>query len=172
MRTRRTGPKVSPTVDAIRVLLAASVAASVGVGTCTGQQHLSTSTRRIEPAARAAGGASDPVATDALQFDNQGTVYVDVYLVADEVQWRLGRVPPGMRASLTVPEAAIDWTRGAVQLVVIPGSQMSAQASRDPRSVLAIAQPVSEVLSQRWTFRQPDGAPLQLQSTRLGHRSP
>jgi hypothetical protein len=107
---------------------------------------------------------------DMLQFDNQATVYVDVYLIGTQIQWRLGRVPPGMRVNLSVPESAIDWTMGFVQLAVIPGSQLSAQASRDARAIIAIAQPVSEVLSQRWTFRQPDGAALQLQATRLKGR--
>ena len=106
-----------------------------------------------------------------LQFDNQATVYVDVYLVGGpQIQWRLGRVSAGMRETMNVPESAIDWTTGFVQLVVIPGSHLSAEAVRDPRAVVAIAQPVSEVLSQRWTFRQPAGAGLQLQATRLAGR--
>jgi hypothetical protein len=50
---------------------------------------------------------------------------------------------------------------------VIPGSQISAQAERDRRAVFAIALPVSEVLSQRWTFRQPEAAGLQLEGRRL-----
>jgi len=102
-----------------------------------------------------------------LQFDNQGTTYVDLYLVGAQIQWRLGRVPPGMRQTLNVPESAIDWTTGFVQLVVIPGSQASAEAWRDPRAIVAIRQPVSEVLAQRWTFRQGAGAALELQATRL-----
>jgi hypothetical protein len=72
-----------------------------------------------------------------------------------------------MRETLAVPESAIDWPTGLMQLTVIPGSLMSAEASRDPRAITAIAQPVSDVLSQQWTFRQPAGAPLQLQATRL-----
>lgn len=103
----------------------------------------------------------------ALQFDNQATTYVDVYLVAGQTQWRLGRVPAGMRTMLTVPESAIEWPTGLMQLVVIPGSLVSAEAWRDPRAIFAVAQSVSEVLSQRWSFRQPAGAALQLQSFRI-----
>jgi len=105
-----------------------------------------------------------------LEFDNLATMYVDVYLAAGQIQWRLGRVLPGMRATLTVPESAVDWPTGLMQLVAIPGSLMSAEAWRDARAVPAAAQPLSEVLSHRWTFRQPAGAALQLQATRLVRR--
>ena len=110
------------------------------------------------------------VSAGNLQFDNLATMYVDVYLAAGQIQWRLGRVLPGMRATLTVPESAVDWPTGLMQLVAIPGSLMSAEAWRDARAVPAAAQPLSEVLSHRWTFRQPAGAALQLQATRLTGR--
>jgi len=110
------------------------------------------------------------VSAGNLQFDNLATMYVDVYLAAGQIQWRLGRVLPGMRATLTVPESAVDWPTGLMQLVAIPGSLMSAEAWRDARAVPAAAQPLSEVLSHRWTFRQPAGAALQLQATRLVRR--
>ena len=140
------------------------------VGACAGPRHLATRTEAVATPERTAGtaaAATDESRTDALQFDNQATVGVDVYLVGQQIQWRLGRVPPGMRVKLRVPESAIQWTVGFLQLAVIPGSALSAQASRDPRAVLSIAQPPREVLSQRWTFRQPGGAALQLQATRL-----
>jgi hypothetical protein len=127
-------------------------------------------TQPAESAERIASRITEESRTEALEFDNQATAYVDVYLVAmagGQIQWRLGRVPPGMRAILRVPESAIDWTGGFVRLTVIPGSQLSAEAWRDPRAITAIAQPVAELLSQRWTFRQPAGTPLQLQATRL-----
>lgn len=108
----------------------------------------------------------DPQAA-MMRFDNDATVSVDVYLVSGQFQWRLGRVSPGLRTMLRVPESAIESTMGFVRVTVIPGSQISAQAERDPRAVFAIAQPVSEVLSQRWTFRQPAAAALQLEGRRL-----
>jgi len=114
-----------------------------------------------------AGGLIPPEPQAAtMRFDNEATVSVDVYLVSGQFQWRLGRVPPGMRAMLRVPESAIESTMGVVRVAVIPGSQISAQAERDRRAVFAIAQPVSEVLSQRWTFRQPEAAGLQLEGRR------
>ena len=120
-------------------------AAALGLTACAGRPQ------RPEP----------EIAT--MQFRNDAMVSVDVYLISAQFQWRLGRVPPGIRAVLRVPESAIDSAMGVVRVAVIPGSQMSAQADRDPRVVFAIAQPVSAVLSQRWTFRQPAAAALQLE---------
>jgi len=102
-----------------------------------------------------------------MRFDNEATVFVDVYLVSGQFQWRLGRVAPGMRTMLRVPESAIESRMGVVRVAVIPGSPIAVQAERDSRAVFAIAQPVSEVLSQRWTFRQPEAAGLQLEGRRL-----
>jgi len=120
-------------------------AAALGLTACAGRPQ------RPEP----------EIAT--MQFRNDAMVSVDVYLISAQFQWRLGRVPPGIRAVLRVPESAIESAMGVVRVAVIPGSQMSAQADRDPRVVFAIAQPVSAVLSQRWTFRQPAAAALQLE---------
>ena len=140
-----------------------ALAASLVVTACAGWQHPLAPTAPAESTT----AADDERRATRLQFDNEATVYVDVYLVGNPIQWRLGRVPAGMRAMLTVPESAVDWTTGFVQLAVIPGSHVSPEASRDPRAIMAIAQPVSEVLSQLWTFRQPAGAALQLQAKRL-----
>jgi len=129
-------------------------AAALGLTACAGRPQ------RPEP----------EVAT--MQFRNDAMVSVDVYLVSAQFQWRLGRVPPGIRAVLRVPESAIDSAMGVVRVAVIPGSQMSAQADRDPRVVFAIAQPVSAVLSQRWTFRQPAAAALQLEGRWLSDSEP
>jgi hypothetical protein len=129
-------------------------AAALGLTACAGRPQ------RPEP----------EVAT--MQFRNDAMVSVDVYLVSAQFQWRLGRVPPGIRAVLRVPESAIESAMGVVRVAVIPGSQMSAQADRDPRVVFAIAQPVSAVLSQRWTFRQPAAAALQLEGRWLSDSEP
>ena len=141
-----------------RIGLAAVCIAAFGAAACVRRQYPVTSPR---------GAESAESQTDMLQFDNRATDYVDVYLVSGSMQWRLGRVSPGMHVMLRVPASAIDWTAGVMQLTVISGSQLSAQASRDPRAISAIAQPLSEVLSQRWTFRRPVGATLQLQAVPL-----
>jgi hypothetical protein len=143
-----------------------ALAASLIVTACAGRQDPLALTPRAVSAGSHTGTVEPKQRGAALQFDNEATVYVDVYLVAAQIQWRLGRVPAGMRATLNVPEAATDWTTGFVELAVMPGSQVSAEVSRDPRAIFAIAQPVSEVVSQLWSFRQPAGAALQLQGKR------
>jgi hypothetical protein len=161
---------VSAVSDLSGIGLAALLVAALGVGGCAGRQHPVTQTDGAKSATSSTTAVAAEPRTDILEFDNQATVYVDVYLVGGQRQWRLGRVLPGMRTTLRVPESAVDWTVGFVQLTVIPGSQMSAQAWRDRRAIIAIAEPLTEVLSQRWTFRQPDGSPLQLYATRLTRR--
>jgi hypothetical protein len=141
-------------VSAASIVSAMCGAAALGLTACAGRPQ------RPEP----------EIAT--MQFRNDAMVSVDVYLISAQFQWRLGRVPPGIRAVLRVPESAIDSAMGVVRVAVIPGSQMSAQADRDPRVVFAIAQPVSAVLSQRWTFRQPAAAALQLEGRWLSDSEP
>jgi hypothetical protein len=141
-------------VSAASIVSAMCGAAALGLTACAGRPQ------RPEP----------EIAT--MQFRNDAMVSVDVYLISAQFQWRLGRVPPGIRAVLRVPESAIESAMGVVRVAVIPGSQMSAQADRDPRVVFAIAQPVSAVLSQRWTFRQPAAAALQLEGRWLSDSEP
>ena len=161
--TRQTQSAVSVPSQLRRLALVASFS----VMACAGRLHPFA---QIARAARAETGANAPEAerrATTLEFDNEATAYVDVYLVGAQIQWRLGRVPAGMHATLTVPESAIDWTTEFVRLAVIPGSHVSAEASSDPQAIVAIALPISEVLSQQWSFRQPAGAAVQLQAKRL-----
>jgi hypothetical protein len=141
MTTRR----IRSLVSTASIVSAMFVTAAVGLTACAG------SPQPPEP----------EIAT--MQFHNDAMVSVDVYLVSAQFQWRLGRVPPGIGAMLRIPASAIESTMGFVRVTAIPGSQMSAQPERDPRAVFAIAQPVSAVLSQRWTFRQPAATALQLE---------
>ena len=167
MSTRRNHSVVSEASALSGIRLVALLVAALGA--CARQHHPVTQAQPTENTASTASAVDGEVETETLQFDNQATVYVDVYLVGGQLQWRLGRVPPGFRATLRVPES-VPWTLGFVQLAVIPGSQMSAEAWRDPRAIVAVPQSMSEVLSQRWTFRQRAGAALQLQATRLRQR--
>src|SRR5262245_24562963 len=128
MRTRRTQSMVSVASRVSRSALTAALVATLGVSACAGRQHPVTRDPRAESAESTASAVSEQPPTDMLQFDNLATVYVDVYLVGQQIQWRLGRVPPGMRASLRVPESAIDWSIGFLQLTVIPSAQVTAQA--------------------------------------------
>lgn len=89
-----------------------------------------------------------------LSFENEAQTYVDVYLINQRQQWRLGRIAPGARTTLRVPEEALDVTAGFVRLAVLEGVPISADAARDPRATFTIVQSTSQLLAQRWTFWQ------------------
>jgi hypothetical protein len=89
-----------------------------------------------------------------IRFDNTAQTYVDVYFVTPQRQWRLGRVAPGARATLRIPEEAITATSGFARLAVLAGAPMTLDVSRDPHATFTIAQPASELMAQRWTFSQ------------------
>src|SRR3954463_5158678 len=99
--------------------------------------------------------SAEPDSRVTVRFDNEAEVPVDVYLASGQLQWRLGRVAPGARTMLRIPQAALDPTAAFMRLIVLPGAELSSRAARDPRAVFAIAQPVREIVSQRWTFRDP-----------------
>lgn len=89
-----------------------------------------------------------------IRFENEAQVQVDVYLVTDRREWRLGRVAPGAIASLAVPDAALTQTPGFVRLAVIEGPPLAVLAAYDQRATFTIAQPATELLAQRFTFTQ------------------
>lgn len=172
MRTRRNQSVVSAASRVPGIGLAAVFVTALVVGACAGRQHALTQTERAKSPESAANARTGEPRTDVLQFENQAAVSVDVYLTwpSGARQWRLGRVPPGLHAVLRIPESAINSTFGFVQLAVIPGSQVSAEAWRDPRVAIAIPQPMSVVLSQSWSYRRPAGAALQLEGMPLWGR--
>lgn len=90
----------------------------------------------------------------ALRFDNAAQTYVDVYFVGATREWWLGRVAPGARAMLRIPDEARTTSSGFVRLAVLAGAPLSAAASRDPRTTFTIAQPAWDLVAQRWTFTQ------------------
>jgi hypothetical protein len=112
-----------------------------------------------------------PVAMDghpiAIRFDNVAPEHVHVYLIATQRQWLLGRVPPGARATLRVPKAALARSEGFVQLAVIRGERITLQAARHPHAMFTIAQPASAILSQRWMFVHGQLTSLPLQGARM-----
>ena len=169
MTTRRAYPTVSA-VSAFARTIALGLA--LGLVACAGRPRPTTQVTNQGGFESTDNSVVSDSRMTTIQFENAATVHVDVYITTDQFQWRLGRVPPGMQAMLRVPQSAIESTVGFVQLIVIPGAQVSAQAARDPRAVLAIVQPMSAVLSQRWTFRQPAGAALQLEGMRVAGERP
>jgi hypothetical protein len=140
---------ITPRTRAI-VSLAATLTAALALGACA------RSPARPGPAARAdvAALAGRPA---TIRFDNGGRERVLVYLVGEQREWLLGRVEPGARATLRLPRASLAGSPGLVRLAVLAGERLTLQAARDPRATVAtttIAQPVSTILSQRWTFAQ------------------
>lgn len=118
--------------------------------------------------------ASDVVADRpvTIHFDNEGEQAVDVYLVGERREWRLGRVVPGGIATLDIPAAAIGEVVGFVRLAVIEGGPPSARAARDPRARFSIAQPISELPRQRFAFSERQAGGPQLLSLQAGTGRP
>lgn len=102
-----------------------------------------------------------------VRFDNEARDYVHVYLVSARQEWLLGRVAPGARATLRIPEAALAEDAGLLSLAVIAGQRVTQRAAREVGAATTIAQLPAEMCSQRWTFSTLT-ATGQLTSIRLG----
>ena len=89
-----------------------------------------------------------------IRFDNTGREYVHVYLIGEQREWLLGRVEPGARKSMRVPDEALADDAGFMQLAVIVGERVTLGARRTSRTILTIAQPRASLLGQRWSFSQ------------------
>lgn len=133
-----------------RFLSMVSVAAlAATLGACAG---------RATPATE---NATRPAAL-SMSFVNEAQTQVDVYLLSDKREWRLGRVAPGSRTMLRIPEAALTTETGFMRLAVLADARLSVDAAHDPHATLTLAQPMSELLAQRWSFWNP-----RLESPRL-----
>ena len=103
-------------------------------------------------------GSELTVALDAAQpivrFDNGGRDVVHVYLVGQTREWLLGRVEPGARATLRIPDAALSDDAGSMRLAVVPGDRITQRAAADPRASITLAQPAATIVSERWKFSQ------------------
>ena len=97
-----------------------------------------------------------------IRFDNDAREHVHVYLIGEKREWLLGRIEAGARRTLTIPPASRAGSGGFVQLAVIVGERPTLQAARNARSIIAIAQPASEIVSQRWMLTQGQLASLPL----------
>ena len=98
------------------------------------------------------GAVTTPEGRFIIRFENEAQTYVDVYLVGERREWRLGRVEPGARVMLRLPEQALGASPGFVQLAVLVNAPFTLQAAHDPRATITIAQPLSDLLSQQWAF--------------------
>ena len=117
-------------------------------------------------------GRDGPAPTDGLplafRFDNGAREYVHVYLVGEQREWLLGRVEPGARATLRIPDAALAGNPGFMRLAVLTGQRLTLRAAGDARAAITIAQPAAAIVSQGWTFSQ-TLAQGQLGTLLLGH---
>ena len=90
----------------------------------------------------------------SIRFTNSGREYVHVYLVGAKREWMLGRVEPGARSTLRIPEEVMTEDAGSMQLAVVVGDRVSLGATRASRMAITIAQPGAALLEQRWTYSQ------------------
>jgi len=111
------------------------------------------------------------VSAATVRFDNEARGYVQVYLVGARQEWHLGRVAPGARATLQIPTAALAEDAGLMWFAVLPGDRVTMRAAAEPRAATTIGQPISEMLSQRWSFSQLTTTG-QITSLRLGSSRP
>jgi hypothetical protein len=147
MTTQRTRSLVS---------LAAALAVTLALGGCIS----APSGFALDESAFADG------APHTVRFDNGARQYVHVYLVGEKREWLLGRVEPGARVTLQIPEAALAENPGFMRLAVLTGAHMTLRAASDPRAAITIPQPAPGIASQRWTFSQGQLTPLRLGATR------
>jgi hypothetical protein len=91
----------------------------------------------------------------AIRFDNEARQYVHVYLVGQDREWLLGRVEPGARATLRIPDEALADARWSMRLAVLAGERVTMRVATQPRASVTISQPTSQLVAQRWTFTQP-----------------
>jgi len=113
------------------VSFAAALTVTLGLGACA----RGPARAGLDRPARA---ADRPL---AIRFDNEGREHVHVYLVGEEREWLLGRVEPGARATLRVPNASLAGNPSFVRLAVLTGDRVTLQAARAARVTLTIAQP-------------------------------
>jgi hypothetical protein len=107
----------------------------------------------VQTAARGGPSLRDDL-PPAIRFDNDTREHVHVYLVAEKREWVLGRVEAGAIALLRIPEESLAGDQTFVRLVVIAGDGITLQAARHVRAAPTLAQPVLDILSQRWRFSQ------------------
>ncbi len=140
------------------VSLATALTLTLALGGCA------SAPSRVAPLAPASTDEPPPT----LHFDNGARDYVHIYLVGEQREWLLGRVAPGARATLRIPDAALGENEGSMRLAVLTGARATLRAAADARAAITIAQPAAELFSQRWTFSQ-TLARGQLAPLLLGH---
>jgi hypothetical protein len=145
MTTPRTRVIVSAVVSAIVSTIVTSVLAACGGGRA--------SLASDDPAASVADAVATAV-SPVIAFDNDARQHVQVYLVSEYRQWYLGRVEPGARRRLRVPDEAVATSPQRLQLAIMVGLPISPDVSGDARALFTIAQPAAHLFSQDWSVAQ------------------
>ena len=126
------------------VSIAAGLALTLALGGCAGNPSR--------------GALNDPALAVsrplAIRFDNEARQYVHVYLVGENREWLLGRVEPGGRATLRIPEGAMANDTWSMRLAVLAGDRVTMRAAAKPGAALTISQPAVQLRAQKWTFTQ------------------
>src|SRR5262245_47749452 len=65
------------------------------------------------------GALGTPDGRVIIDFVNEGQAPVDVYLISEYREWRLGRVAPGVHTRLPIPARELSTTSGFVQLAAL-----------------------------------------------------
>ena len=138
------------------VALAAALTFTASLGGCVSA-----------PSRHAQDGLAPAEAAPAIvRFDNGAREYVHVYLIGEQREWLLGRVEPGARATLRIPDEALAGNTGSMRLAVLSGQRVTMRAASEARAITMV-QPATAILSQKWTFSQTPGN-AQLTSLQLG----
>lgn len=153
-----TTPRMRVIVSAVMSAVVSTIVTNVLAACAGGRASLASD----DPTAVVAAAVSPSIA-----FDNDAREHVQVYLVSEYRQWYLGRVEPGARRTLHVPDDAIVASPQRLQLAIMVGQPISPHVSGDPRAMFTIAQPASHLFSQDWSVAQG-----QLISVPMGRAAP
>jgi hypothetical protein len=107
-------------------------------------------------------------APSVVRFENGAREAVRVYLIGEQREWMLGRVEPGARATLRIPDDALAGNTQSMRLAVLSGEHVTLRAAGEGDAAISMVQPASVLTSQRWTFSQVPTASGQLIALKLG----
>src|SRR5258705_6491264 len=124
------------------VSIAAGLALTLALGGCAGNPSR--------------GALNDPALAVsrplAIRFDNEARQYVHVYLVGENREWLLGRVEPGGRATLRIPEGAMANDTWSMRLAVLGGEPGARAAAAKPGAGLPISPPPRQLPPAKRAF--------------------
>jgi hypothetical protein len=91
-------------------------------------------------------------ARPVIRATNEGSDWLDFYLIGETREWYLGRVAAGGKTWLSLPADLRRDGPGTLRLAVIAGAPRSLRAERDPRAVVTVQHSVGALLGQHWRF--------------------